>query len=153
MELDRYQDAAAATDVIRGDEERGRVVALLGLAGESAELLSAYKKFLRDADPFALQPERVAEEAGDSLWYLAATATRFGLRLEDIAQSNLAKVRQRFHLAQPSQQPFFDEAFPERERLPRRFVVEFRPVDTERGPTVHLYSGGRRLGSPLRDNS
>ncbi len=135
------------------DEERGRVISLLGLAGESSELLSGYKKYLRDGDSYQLHPDKITEELGDTLWYLSATATRFGLRLSDIASKNLAKARERFKHSQPSVQRYFDEAFPTKERLPRQFEVEFRSVQTDRGATAELYYKGKRLGSPLRDNS
>lgn len=153
MDFKRYQEAAAATDRMGDDEKQARVIALLGLAGESSELLSAYKKYLRDADDTQLFPERISEELGDSLWYLASTASRFGLDLDAIAEANLAKARERFRHATTSTVTFFDDAYPENERIPRKFVVEFRPVERNGQKLVELYRGDVKLGSPLRDNS
>ena len=69
------------------------VVPLLGLAGETGELLSEYKKHLRDGDSHLLFRERVSEELGDLLWYVANVAAKFDLKLGDIAQANLKKTR------------------------------------------------------------
>lgn len=153
MDFKRYQEAAAATDRMGVDEERARVIALLGLAGESSELLSAYKKYLRDGDRTQLFPEHISEELGDSLWYLASTATRFGLDLNSIAEANLSKARERFRHATTSTITLFDDAYPENERIPRQFVVDFRPIKRDGQNVVEIYHEGTKLGSPLRDNS
>ena len=66
------------------------------LAGEAGELLNEYKKKLRDGDAHEHFTDRVAEELGDILWYLAATATKFGLDLDDIAERNIRKTQARW---------------------------------------------------------
>ena len=48
----------------------------------AGELVSEYKKFLRDGDAHTLFKDRFAEELGDVLWYLANLATKLGLRLD-----------------------------------------------------------------------
>ncbi|MEQ1711401.1 MAG: MazG nucleotide pyrophosphohydrolase domain-containing protein, partial [Hyphomicrobium sp.] len=83
MNLNHYQSEAQQTDRVpttsQASVELGVIVPLLGLAGEAGELLSAYKKFLRDGPAHRLFKERVAEELGDILWYVANVATKFGL--------------------------------------------------------------------------
>ncbi len=66
---------------------------MLGLAGETGQLLSEYKKHLRDGEAHRLFKERVSEELGDLLWYIANVASKFDLSLSDIAAANLAKVK------------------------------------------------------------
>src|SRR3546814_9559909 len=69
---------------------------MLGLAGETVQLLSEYKKHLRDGAAHRLFKDRVGEELGDLLWYIANVASKFGLDLDQIAEKNLDKVRARF---------------------------------------------------------
>ncbi len=74
---------------------RRQLVPLLGLAGEAGQLLSEYKKWLRDGPSHVRFVDRVHEELGDILWYIANVASKYGLDLEDIAAANLAKTRAR----------------------------------------------------------
>ena len=72
MTFDEYQTRAAATDaseILKGEDFS---IILLGLAGEAGSLLTLYKKWLRDGDAFQIASERISEELGDILWYLAA---------------------------------------------------------------------------------
>ena len=73
MNLNTYQREAQKTDRVPSrqksdDAGTDLVVPLLGLAGETGELLSEYKKHLRDGDSHLLFRERVSEELGDLLW-------------------------------------------------------------------------------------
>ena len=72
------------------------IVPMLGLAGETGQLLSEYKKHLRDGEAHRLFKERVSEELGDLLWYIANVASKFELTLDEIAAANLAKVKARW---------------------------------------------------------
>ena len=71
MELRAYQIESLRTDQVPsdggGDIAASLVVPMLGLAGETGQLLSEYKKHLRDGDAHRLFKERVAEELGDLL--------------------------------------------------------------------------------------
>lgn len=101
MNLNTYQREAQKTDRVpsrrkSGDAGSDLMVPLLGLAGETGELLSEYKKHLRDGDSHLLFRERVSEELGDLLWYVGNVAAKFDLKLEDIAQANLKKTRDRW---------------------------------------------------------
>ena len=97
MNLNTYQREAQKTDRVPSrqksdDAGTDLVVPLLGLAGETGELLSEYKKHLRDGDSHLLFRERVSEELGDLLWYVANVAAKFNLKLDDVAQANLRMV-------------------------------------------------------------
>src|SRR3984893_19186860 len=100
MDFDRYQKEALRTDRVPArdgsDDVLSLIVPMLGLAGETGQLLSEYKKHLRDGEAHRLFKERVSEELGDLLWYVANVASKFDLSLSDIAATNLAKVKQRW---------------------------------------------------------
>jgi len=100
MDLDHYQKEALRTDRVPKqeglDSALSVIVPMLGLAGETGQLLSEYKKHLRDGDAHRLFKERVCEELGDLLWYVANVASKFDLSLDDIAALNLSKVKARW---------------------------------------------------------
>src|SRR5438105_13234403 len=100
MDFNSYQKEALRTDRVPvrdgADDAASLIVPMLGLAGETGQLLSEYKKHLRDGEAHRLFKERVCEELGDLLWYIANVATKFELKLGDIASGNLAKVKERW---------------------------------------------------------
>ena len=152
MDLRTYQDRASGTDRNPSVDERGLMIPLLGLAGEAGQLLTEYKKYLRDGESHQLFRERFDEELGDLLWYLADLATKFGLDLDDIAEGNLRKCEERW--GPLPDRPPFDAGFPEGERFPRRFVIDFATVHDESDrPTVRVFHKGKPFGSELTDNA
>lgn len=156
MDLSRYQTEAAATDQTPEGSD-AVLVPLLGMAGEVGSLLVEYKKYLRDGPAHRLFREQFAEELGDTLWYLANLATKFGLSLEEIAADNLSKTRDRWPAGEQSafstSPLLFDESLPEDERLPRRFSAEIQPVTEHQAERVVLLVDDRQVGNELRDNS
>lgn len=66
---------------------------VIGLAEEAGEVASILKHGYWAGEE--IDRERVAEELGDELWYLAALATTFGLELSEIAERNLEKLNKR----------------------------------------------------------
>ncbi len=156
MELNEYQRLANRTDQqpqtgSTPPHARHMLVPLLGLSGEVGELLSEYKKRLRDGDSYSLFPERVKEELGDILWYLANVADKFGLSLEDIASHNLAKVAGRWQSSAygNSTRTLLDEQFPPEERLPRHMEVSINEDGSKR---VLMLIDGIQVGDSLTDN-
>ena len=124
MNFNKYQKKALRTDrAPASDDATSVTVPMLGLAGEAGQLLSEYKKHLRDGEAHCLFKERVSEELGDLLWYIANVASKFDLSLSDIAAANLAKVKQRW-ASERANPPIFDAEFLQGERLPRRFEAE-----------------------------
>jgi len=157
MDLDSYQREALKTDQVPmlSDPAAGAVgliVPLLGLAGETGQLLSEYKKHLRDGPAYLLFKERVAEELGDLLWYVSNVASKYNLSLGDIARSNLEKVQGRWGL-HSSAAHVFDENFPDRERLPRRFEVELAEEIVGESVKVRVLLDNEQIGADLTDNS
>ncbi len=156
MEFDRYQKEAARTDRVPLAEDVDNrlplMVPMLGLAGETGQLLSEYKKHLRDGEAHRLFEERVSEELGDLLWYIANVASKFDLTLNEIAVANLVKVKARW--ASLRTEPLcFDATLPEGERLPRRFEVELVDVKGSERHRVHVLINGMRIGATLTDNA
>lgn len=157
MDLKTYQAEALQTDQVPGSNEdefaTAVIVPMLGLAGETGQLLSEYKKHLRDGAAHRLFKDRVGEELGDLLWYVSNVASKFGLDLDDIAQRNLAKVRARW--SSPSESaPDLDSALPVAERLPRQMTVRLveEPGSGER-PKVRMTINGEGIGALLGDNA
>jgi NTP pyrophosphatase (non-canonical NTP hydrolase) len=154
MELNEYQKEAMKTDKVPLRGGIGLIVPLLGLAGETGELLSEYKKHLRDGEAHGLFKERVAEELGDLLWYVANVASKFGLDLGDVARQNLEKCSDRWGARSLlSQGNSFDATFPESERLPRKFRVGLREEADGTAVRLRAYVDGDQIGDPLTDNS
>jgi NTP pyrophosphatase (non-canonical NTP hydrolase) len=153
MDFETYQKRASRTDRSPATDEKGMMIPLLGLAGETGELLTEYKKFLRDGESHVLFKERFAEELGDLLWYLTNVATKFGLHLSEIAQNNLIKCEQRW-LKSQTELPPFDEGYPEKERLPRQFQIDFNTIhDADGKPQMKAYYKGKQFGNDLTDNA
>jgi NTP pyrophosphatase (non-canonical NTP hydrolase) len=151
MDMKEYQRLAAMTDQHDVNDANGMTVALLGLAGETGSVLTLYKKWLRDGDAYQIMKERVAEELGDVLWYIAAIATRAGIELDDIAVGNTNKVAHRWLPSSPV--VLFDEDCLESERLPRKFVAEFRNFGEHDKQKLEVYIDGVKCGSTLTDNA
>jgi NTP pyrophosphatase (non-canonical NTP hydrolase) len=156
MDFDGYQKEALRTDRVPArqgtDNVLSLIVPMLGLAGETGQLLSEYKKHLRDGEAHRLFKERVSEELGDLLWYIANVASKFDLTLDDIAAANLTKVKARW--ATERTEPLcFDATLPEGERLPHRFEVQLVDVEGEDRQRVRVLISGTPFGGELTDNA
>jgi NTP pyrophosphatase (non-canonical NTP hydrolase) len=158
MDFKRYQDNAKSTSQIPRDQTvenlTARIIPLLGLAGETGELLSEYKKHLRDGSAHILFKERVGEELGDLLWYISDLATKFGLDLDQIAEYNLEKVWERWQSGQSRNAPYcFDAEFTEEQSLPRQFEIKIVEEMVQEKPSVRVWFHGSQAGNDLTDNS
>lgn len=158
MDFKEYQRRALESDQVPSQKYREdlieKIVPLLGLAGEAGGLLSEYKKQLRDGPAHKLFKERISEELGDLLWYISNVASKFDLNLEAIAESNLAKVRERFdHKMVGTSSYNFDKDFPAREILPRQFAIEIRQIDEDDSYRVQSFFEGKQVGDDLTDNA
>ncbi len=181
MEFSAYQQAASETSQLSLGGPQGAIAPMLGLASEAGSILNVYKKYLRDGIDLAANREFLRGELGDLLWYAAAVATACGLDLDDIAEANLRRTRDRYRLlhagAGPTDLPVFDGGFPPGERFPRQLVVAVteQPLPSG-GPAAVLtlvsaepnafpdgpvtiggkprgFQVGAVLGDPLTDNS
>jgi NTP pyrophosphatase (non-canonical NTP hydrolase) len=156
MDLHAYQDAVSQTDCLGEDGAESLMVPLLGLAGEVGELQNECKKAIRDGDAANLYRARFAEELGDVLWYVANLATKLGFDLNEIAEQNLDKARDRWgrRTCLAEQRPAFDEGYQERERLPRKLAVLIKTGAPSDAKLIgRAYIDGKPLGDHLTDNA
>ena len=102
MDFKQYQTQASRT--INHSADQALANHALGLAGECGEVVELIKKHLYHGRP--LDPDRLAEEIGDLLWYVAAVATSAGLCLDGIAITNISKLQARYPDGfEPASQP------------------------------------------------
>jgi len=96
MRFDDYQKKSRET-ADYPKVTRGFVYPIIGLAGETGELLNKVQKIFRDdkGRVTSQKKEEITKELGDVLWYVAQVATEFGLSLKDVAQDNLKKLASR----------------------------------------------------------
>lgn len=154
-----YQREAILTNRDKDHPLRSLVIPLAGLAGETGSLLTEYKKWLRDGERYRPFKDQVSEEIGDILWYLANIAEREGLDLQEIAEENLAKIRDRWRPATGvgagSLFPVdsYDTHFPEHERLLTQMRVELREELVDGAMKLKCVINGQPFGDPLTDNA
>ncbi len=94
MTLNDYQKLASRTSnpdlTNRGLIENG----VMGLCGEAGECIDILKKVEFQGHTF--DPNKLLDELGDVLWYVAQTATGLGVTLEAVAQHNVDKLMKRY---------------------------------------------------------
>jgi len=96
MNLNDYQELAERT-ANYGPEwnaEKRFINFSFGLMGELGEVIDLLKKHL--FHKHELDREKLKYELGDLLWYVATTASTAGIMLDDIAESNIAKLKARY---------------------------------------------------------
>jgi NTP pyrophosphatase (non-canonical NTP hydrolase) len=151
MNFAEYQVRALETDRTGlGGPDAAQLVPLLGIAGEAGQLLSEYKKRLRDGPSHVRFVDRVREELGDILWYVSNVASKYGVELEDVAASNLAKTRARFGNGQGITLGPCDK---ESESFPDRFTLAFEERADGSKVIVRVYFDGEQVGAELTDNA
>ncbi len=156
MEVNEYQEQAESTIQFDKKAEEARSIALLGLSGEVGELSTEYKKKLRDGDSYKVFRQKIVEELGDIIWYVSTLATLEGIELNEVLRYNTKKIKDRWtELFDNSvEERFPDDDFPEQERLPRKFTVEFREIESKEGRKVtSITLDGQCFGDPLTDNA
>lgn len=97
MTLSDYQSQAARTasdHMLPEKRHTGLNCAAMGLAGEAGEFCDEVKKVQHHGK--TLDPERLKNELGDVLWYVAHTCNVMGWSLEDVARANIEKLWKRY---------------------------------------------------------
>lgn len=159
MTLNDYQRKSATTiQSYNSKDKKNFFLGYLGLAGEAGSVLTVLKKQIRDGSGFGDFNERLEEELGDVLWYIAAIASHNNLDLEVIANKNLSKNQDRFNEIELGAIERFDRVYSIKERFPDTFIINF--LEEVQGDFLEVRmlweKGGRRrkkLGDPLTDNS
>lgn len=75
-------------------EHAGLVNFSIGLAGEAGEALDLIKKHV--FHDHELDRAKLKKEIGDVVWYAAALAAEAGLTFEDVLETNVQKLRDRY---------------------------------------------------------
>lgn len=99
MKLDEYQAEAykTALELARNSIQ----YPAMGLAGEAGEVIEKVKKLWRDKavvmpqDVLPGDGKEIVRELGDVLWYVSVLAFNLGYTLEEVAQMNLNKLKDR----------------------------------------------------------
>lgn len=158
MTIQEYQQQAASTvQGYNSKDQQNFFLGYLGLAGEAGSVLTTLKKLIRDGDGFGSFEDKLKEELGDVLWYVAAIASHYELSLEEIAANNLLKVKDRFEEFDLLAIPRFDEDYPE--KFPDNFIVHFIEEPGEHFLTVRMLLEKEdsdiitSLGDALTDNA
>lgn len=94
MTIDEYQRLALTTLNPELNKKDVLINGVMGLCGESGEVIDVVKKHL--AQGHDLNTQKIAEELGDVAWYLAETAYAIGVPLEEILQNNINKLKARY---------------------------------------------------------
>lgn len=155
MDFKEYQIKASETDQKpETDKLTNFLIPFLGLVGEMGSAISEFKKRIRDGSAYQQKfKPQLEEELGDLLWYLSNIATKMNLDLEEVAQKNLEKTRNRWTVSAESECTLFDEEFPENERFPREFNLEFKEYKDKDETKVNVLLNGEPIGDPLTDNA
>ncbi|MCC5915855.1 MAG: nucleoside triphosphate pyrophosphohydrolase family protein [Cryomorphaceae bacterium] len=156
MDFKVYQKAASKTiqDYTK-DKDTSKLIPFLGLIGEAGSVISELKKSLRDGDTYTSYGNKLKEELGDVLWYISTIATQYKFDLEEIAEHNLSKIKDRFDSDSINNFIIYDENYPVKERFPREFEIQFKVVNDEGKEKVRIINNknGKQLGDDITDNS
>lgn len=98
MELNKYQLMAMRTKGNKVFESKLEqiVCASMGLAGEAGEVVDYIKKVNWHGHEF--NKNKLAEEIGDVLWYVALMCDAIGISMDEVAEGNIAKLQERYPL-------------------------------------------------------
>ena len=98
MTLEEYQEQSRTTAVYPGKGEfQGLAYCVLGMCGEAGECANDVKKMSRD-DRTLRKPERIeriVDEVGDLMWYVAQTCSELGISLQTVIEMNREKLKSR----------------------------------------------------------
>lgn len=152
MEFNEYQELAKSTDQRKNNsDELNRLIPLLGMIGEMGSVASEHKKRLRDGQSYTTFNEKFKKELGDVLWYISTLAGDMGITLDDVARANLLWTEERWDdLKNFLPDKLYDEDFPEHEKFPREFTVEFKEGASGK---MGMFIDGKPLGNELDDNA
>nr|WP_302596960.1 nucleoside triphosphate pyrophosphohydrolase family protein [uncultured Cellulosilyticum sp.] len=66
----------------------------LGLSGEAGEVVDIIKKHIYQGHE--LNKVRIKEELGDVMWYVSELCNAIGIKLSDVMETNIAKLKERY---------------------------------------------------------
>ena len=143
----QYQEIAYLTARTEGNVLNDVCLAVLWQLG--AELLRTFTmpsmELVINQNIVRRNPEIVI---GEIAWHLAAIASVHGISLGDVVDKNVGKARFRSRVERSEE--YYDQNYPEEERLPRSFQVSFVSISPRH---ARMYYQGRPLGDDLTDNA
>ena len=94
LTINQYQEGALRTMKPVDNKAQELLNGLMGLNGEAGECIDILKKHFFQGHE--LDKDKLVKELGDVAWYLAISAHALGMKLEDILQMNLDKLKARY---------------------------------------------------------
>ncbi len=94
MTINEYQKLAMTTLNPELDKKDVLINGVMGLCGESGEVIDIVKKHL--AQGHELDKEKIIKELGDVAWYMAEIATVLDVELEEVLAQNIEKLKKRY---------------------------------------------------------
>jgi len=94
MTINEYQKLAMTTLNPELDKKDVLINGVMGLCGESGEVIDIVKKHL--AQGHELDKEKIIKELGDVAWYMAEIATVLDVKLEEVFVQNIEKLKKRY---------------------------------------------------------
>ena len=149
MNLKDYMNRAGTTDNLGEDEEAIRI-ALFGIAGEAGSVVSEAKKWFRDGGPLTNLQNRVREELGDLLWYIALLARRLDIDLDEVVEQNLTKNSELWSPLSSVPLPDYDNHSYDDQKLMRQMRIRFEEDGSGNIPIVRIKYEGK-LGERIKN--
>ena len=94
MTINEYQQLAMTTLNPQLDKKDVLINGVMGLCGESGEVIDIVKKHLHQGHE--LDREKLIKELGDVAWYLAEAAWALDVPVEDVLAGNIEKLKDRY---------------------------------------------------------
>ena len=94
MTGNEYQKLAMTTLNPALTKQETLINGVMGLCGESGEVIDLVKKHLHQGHP--LDKEKLIKELGDIAWYLAEVAYVLDTDLDTVLEQNIAKIKARY---------------------------------------------------------
>ena len=93
LDFNKYQEQASRTSD-KSINEKAILISCMGLSGETGEVIDYLKKVYGHGH--AYDHNRLIDELGDVLWYIADIANKHGIDLETIVKCNILKLINRY---------------------------------------------------------
>lgn len=93
MDFNEYQKLAQRTSSTKSSRSK-LLNGVMGLNGEAGECIDIVKKYKFQGHK--LDVDKLIDEIGDVLWYIAEICTSLGINMEYVAKKNIEKLKQRY---------------------------------------------------------
>lgn len=93
MDFNEYQNLALRT-ASESTQQNMVLNGVMGICGEGGECIDLLKKNMFQGHEF--NKDKLKDELGDIMWYLAITAKGIGVSLSEVAEFNINKLKTRF---------------------------------------------------------